>query len=170
MGRHLPVLMNWNRYDGECYNTTLSCARPNSLYTGFNYRANNVTSSYHALVTEVQKRFSHGLQFQFGYTWSHLLDYGSHLFSGSTTQGEFSQPYYFVSNNYKNLEKGSGAFDHRHTLKLLFSYEIPFMRSQQGILGKVAGGWQLTGFYQAYSGHPIEVYSSRNRFAARDAN
>ena len=53
MGRHLPVLMNWNRYDGECYNTALSCARPNSLYTGFNYRANNVTSSYHALVTEV---------------------------------------------------------------------------------------------------------------------
>src|SRR5207249_4126140 len=42
LGRHLPVLMNWNRHDGQAYNSRLTNVRPNPLYTGFNYRSNNV--------------------------------------------------------------------------------------------------------------------------------
>ena len=120
MGRHLPVLMNWNRYDGDRYNKNLTLLRPNTLYTGFNYRSNNVTSNYNAFVLELQRRFSNGLQFQGGYTWSHLLDFGSDLFTGETTLGKYSQPYYFVSNAHKGLEYASGGFDHRHALKFLF--------------------------------------------------
>ena len=101
MGRHLSQLMNLNRYDGSEYNPTLSTAesRPNALYSGFNYRANNLNSNYNSMVTEVQKRFSKGLQFQFSFTWSRLMDQGSDLFSGSTTTGGYSQPFYFLSNN-----------------------------------------------------------------------
>ncbi|MGA2194326.1 MAG: TonB-dependent receptor, partial [Bryobacteraceae bacterium] len=48
MGHHLSQLMNLNRYDGSEYNATLSTAnaRPNPLYSGFNYRANNLNSNY----------------------------------------------------------------------------------------------------------------------------
>jgi len=173
-GRHLPVLMNLNRFDGSRYNATLSTAftRPNDLYTGFNYRANNVTSGYNALVTEVQKRMSHGLQFQFGYTWSRLIDLGSDLFTGETLQGSYSQPYYFVSNSHLNFERGPGAFDHTHNYKFVLTWEIPFMRDEKGLLGRVLGGWQMSAFYQGYSGHPIEVYNSRARRAgnAKDPN
>ncbi len=172
LGRHLSVLMNWNRSDGICYTPRLSCVRPNSLYTGFNYRSNNVTSNYNSLVAEIQKRYSNGLQFQGGYTWGHLLDFGSDLFQGSTLIGGYSQPYYFVSNSHKNLEYGSGGFDHRHGFKLNASYELPFMRDQKGVLGHIAGGWQLSGFYQFYTGFPIEVYTNRTRFRGnvKDAN
>jgi hypothetical protein len=170
VGRHLSQLMNFNRYDGLALNPDLSWARPNALYSGFNYRANNVNSNYNAMVVELQKRVSRGLQFQGSYTWSHLLDYGSDLFSGSTSQGGYSQPFYFVSNAQPQLEYGNGAFDHRHSVKLAFSYELPVMRDQRGFAGKVVGGWQLTAFWQAYSGHPIEVYSSRTRYAATDVN
>jgi hypothetical protein len=174
LGRHLPVLMNVNRYDGDRYNSSLALRRPNPLYTGFNYRANRLTSNYNALVTELQKRMSNGIQFQFGYTFSKLIDYGSDLFSGETTTGQFSQPYYFVSNNAANLklEKGRGGFDHTHGLKFNFVYQIPFMKSGQGFLGHVLGGWQVSSFFQSYSGHPIEVYNSRVRVSAsvRDAN
>jgi hypothetical protein len=170
LGRHLSQLMNLNRYDGLAENPTLSWVRPNALYSGFNYRANNINSNYNALIVEVQKRVSHGLQFQGSYTWSHLLDEGSDLFSGSTSQGSYSQPYYFVSNAYPQLEYGNGAFDHRHSLKLALSYELPVMRDQRGFAGKVVGGWQLTGFWQAYSGHPLEIYSGRERYPAMDAN
>src|SRR5262249_9199476 len=38
-GRHLPVLMNLNRYDGMRYRPGFADARPNPAYTGFNYRA-----------------------------------------------------------------------------------------------------------------------------------
>lgn len=171
LGRHLPVLTYWNRYDGDAYNATLSPHSPNPLYSGFNYRANNITSDDNSLTVEVQKRLSRGLHFQAGYTWSHLLDYNSELFSGSTAQG-INQPNFFVSNAHRDLEYGNGAFDHRHSFKVLFTYELPFLRQQRGILGKIAGGWQLSGFYQGYSGHPIEVYNGRSRFRgnALDAN
>jgi hypothetical protein len=83
MGHHLSQLMNLNRYDGSEYNATLSTAnsRPNPLYSAFNYRANNLNSNYNALVTEVQKRYSNGLQFQFSFVWSKLMDEGSDLFA-----------------------------------------------------------------------------------------
>src|SRR5579872_3067782 len=166
MGRHLSQLMNLNRFDGSEYNLNLSTAnsRPNPLYTGFNYRANNLNSNYNALVTEVQKRFSKGLQFQFSFTWSRLMDEGSDLFSGSTTTGGYSEPYYFVSNNQPNLAYGPGSFDHQKNFKAIFTYELPFFKNQSGFVGRVLGGWQLSGFYQGYSGHPIDVYVNRSRF------
>jgi hypothetical protein len=165
-GRHLSQLMNLNRYDGSEYNPTLSTAnaRPNPLYSGFNYRANNLNSNYNSMVTEVQKRFSSGLQFQFSFAWSKLMDEGSDLFSGSTTTGGYSQPFYFISNSHPNLEYGPGAFDHQKSFKAIFTYELPFFKNQQGFVGRVLGGWQLSSFYQGYSGHPIDVYSSRGRY------
>ncbi|MGA3044240.1 MAG: TonB-dependent receptor, partial [Bryobacteraceae bacterium] len=172
MGRHLSQLMNLNRYDGMDYVANLDGSRPNELYSGFNYRANNLNSEYNALVSEVQKRFSHGLQFQFSFVWSKLMDDGSDLFTGSTTSGGYSQPFYFQSNSLPQLERGPGAFDHQKNFKALFTYELPFLKAQNGFVGHVLGGWQLSSFYQGYSGHPIEVYSSRCKYAgdALDSN
>jgi hypothetical protein len=164
MGRHLSQLMNLNRYDGMYYNASLGGSRPNPLYSGFNYRANNLNSEYNSLVTEIQKRYSNGLQFQFSFVWSKLMDDGSDLFSGSTTSGAYSQPFYFQSNNYPQLERGAGAFDHQKNFKGLITYELPFLKNQHGFAGRVFGGWQLSGFYQGYSGHPIEVYNGRGRY------
>jgi hypothetical protein len=158
--------MNLNRYDGMYYDGN---GRPNDLYTGFNYRANNLNSNYNALVSEVQKRFSKGLQFQFSFTWSKLMDQGSDLFTGSTTSGGYSQPFYFVSNNRPGEEYGPGAFDHQKNFKGIFTYEIPFMKDQKGFVGHVLGGWQLSGFYQGYSGHPIEVFNGRHRYTSHTA-
>ncbi len=171
-GRHLPVLMNLNRYDGQAYNKNLSSIRPNPLYTGFNYRANNVNSNYNAMIVELQKRFSRGLQFQGSYAWSKLMDYGSDLFTGETGRQANSQPYYAVSNAHRNFDYGPGAFDHTHTFKLNFVYEIPFFKAQQGFFGQALGGWQLSAFYQGYSGHPLEIYNSRarKRGNAKDPN
>ena len=172
MGHHLSQLMNLNRYDGMGYNADLNAVRPNEYYSGFNYRANNLNSNYNSMVTEVQKRFAHGLQFQFSFAWSKLMDEGSDLFTGSTLSGQYSQPFYLISNNYPNLDYGPGAFDHQKSFKAIFTYELPFFKDQHGFLGHVVGGWQLSAFYQGYSGHPLEVYSSMYRFAgtAVDAN
>jgi hypothetical protein len=175
MGRHLSQLMNLNRYDGMEYNATLSTSdpgRPNPLYSGFNYRANNLNSEYNAMITEVQKRFSHGLQIQFSFAWSKLMDDGSDLFTGSTTTGGYSQPFYFQSNSAPQLERGPGAFDHQKNFKAIITYELPFFKSQHGFLGRALGGWQVSEFYQGYSGHPLEVYSSRCRYVgnALDSN
>jgi hypothetical protein len=172
MGRHLSQLMNLNRYDGQDYNPGLDGSRPNELYSGFNYRANNLNSEYNSLVTEVQKRYSQGLQVQFSFVWSKLMDDGSDLFTGSTTTGQYSQPFYFQSNSAPQLERGPGAFDHQKNFKAIISYELPFFKNQHGFVGRALGGWQVSEFYQGYSGHPIEVFNGRCRYAgnALDAN
>jgi hypothetical protein len=97
-------------------------------------------------VTEVQKRFSKGLQFQFSFVWSKLMDEGSDLFQGSTTTGGYSAPYYLISNNYPQLEYGPGSFDHQKNFKAIFTYELPFFKNQHGFVGRALGGWQLSGF------------------------
>ncbi len=172
LGRHLPILSNLNRYDGDAYNANLSPVFPNPNYNGFNYRANNGSSNYNALVTELQKRFNNGLQFQLSYTWSRLMDFGSDLFSGESTQGSYSSPYYFVTNGNQRNEYAPASFDHTHTAKANFVYQLPFLKGSKSIVGEVLGGWQISGFYQAYSGHPIELYNSNGSFAgdAIDAN
>ncbi len=164
-GRHLSQLMNLNRYDGMYDNTGLGGARPNALYSGFNYRANNLDSEYNSMVSEVQKRFSNGLQMQFSFTWSKLMDQGSDLFSGSTSSGQYSQPFYFISNNAPQLERAPGAFDHTKNFKAIFTYELPFLKEQKGFLGHALGGWQVSSFYQGYSGHPLDIYNGRGRYA-----
>ena len=172
MGRHLSQLMNLNRYDGMDYVAGLDGSRPNELYSGFNYRANNLNSEYNAMTTEVQKRYSAGLQVQFSFTWSKLMDDGSDLFTGSTTSGAYSQPFYFQSNSAPQLERGPGAFDHQKNFKAIITYELPFLKNQHGFMGRVLGGWQVSEFYQGYSGHPIEVYNGRCKYAgtALDSN
>jgi hypothetical protein len=169
MGRHLPMLENYNRLDGIGYNTKLSPVRPNPLYTGFNYRSNSVSSNYNSLIVEAQKRMGHGLQFQTGYTYSKVLDVNSELFAGCSTIGSLTAPYYYISNSRPELSYGRGAEDHRHAYKFNVTYELPFMKSEKGFAGHVLGGWSLGSFFQFYSGHPVDVHDNRTRFRARDA-
>jgi hypothetical protein len=177
MGRHLPMLENYNRVDGEGYynfaknpptiRASQSPVRPNPLYTGFNYRSNSVSSNYNSLVVEAQQRMGHGLQFQTGYTYSKLLDVNSELFAGCSAIGGQTAPYYYISNKLPKLSYGRAAFDHRHSVKFNFTYDLPFLRQGKGFLGHALGGWALSSFFQLYSGHPIDVHVSRARIRAR---
>jgi hypothetical protein len=179
MGRHLPMLENYNRYDGAGYGVasahSLSVVRPNPLYTGFNYRSNSVSSNYNSLYVEVQKRYSNGLQFQTSYTYSKLLDVNSELFAGcsavSLTSGTY--PYYYTTNTNQRLQYGRAGFDHRHAYKFSVTYDLPFYKDQKGFVGHALGGWQIGSLFQLYSGHPFDVTLQSSSFArirARDSS
>jgi hypothetical protein len=184
LGRHLPMLENYNRVDGQAYyrnmvqlaqdptatpvpNSTLTSIRPNDLYTGFNYRSNSVSSNYNALVLEAQKHMGHGVEFQVGYTYSKLLDVNSELFAGCSTIGAQTAPYYYLNNAKQKLSYGRAAFDSRHAFKFNVIYEVPFLKSQKGFAGHALGGWTVSSFFQMYAGHPIDVYMGRSRIRAR---
>jgi hypothetical protein len=170
LGRHLPMLENYNRVDGQAYNSRLRSIRPNPLYTGFNYRSNSVSSNYNALVLEAQKRMGHGLQFQTGYTFSKLLDVNSDLFAGCSTIGGQTAPYYYITNSQPRRNYGRAAYDHRHAYKFSVIYELPFLKNYKGFVGRALGGWTLGSFFQLYSGHPIDLFVGRTRVRARDIN
>src|SRR5262249_47730774 len=123
---------------------------------------------------EATKRVSHGLQFNTGYTYSKLLDVNSELFAGCSAIGSCTAPYYYISNSLPHLSYGRGAEDHRHAYKFNVTYEMPFLKSQKGLVGHALGGWSVGSFLQFYSGHPIDVFLGNNgvscrRFRGRDA-
>ncbi|HEY6331873.1 MAG TPA: hypothetical protein VI756_21275, partial [Blastocatellia bacterium] len=53
--------------------------------------------------------------------------------------------------NFKN-ERGYSGFDRPNAMSLNFIWDIPFYRSQEGIVGHVLGGWQFNGIYNLADG------------------
>jgi len=174
LGRHLAMLENYNRYNGDAYGvsspTSLSAILPNALYNGFNYRSNSVNSNYNAGIIELQKRTSYGLQFQTSFTYSKMLDYNSDLFAACSNVGGgvgTTAPYYYIDNSQQHMLYGPSAFDHRRAYKFSVTYELPFLKSQKGFVGHALGGWAVGSFFQYYSGHYVDVYNGRTRVAAK---
>jgi hypothetical protein len=177
LGRHAPMLENYNRYPGDAYGvaspTSLSAILPNPLYNGFNYRSNSVNSNYNAFIAELQKRTSNGLQFQTSYTFSKLLDVNSDLFAACSNIGGAvgtTAPYYYINNANPGQLYGPAAYDHRHAFKFSLTYELPFLKSQKGFAGHALGGWSIGSFFQYYAGHPVDIYNGRTRVAAKDGS
>ena len=170
LGRHLPMLENYNRVDGIGYDSSLTAIRPNRLYTGFNYRSNSVSSNYNALILEATKRMGHGLQFDASYTRSKELDVNSELFAGCSTIGGITAPYYYISNALPHLTYARGAEDHPNAFKFNTTYELPFLKTEKGFVGHALGGWSLGSFFQFYSGHPVDIYNGRGAVPALDIN
>lgn len=107
-------------------------------------------SSYHALQTTFDKRFSRGLSALIAYTWSKSIDYSSanKLDSG----GGFTNPY------NARFDRGPANFDRPHRFTASFLYELP-LRFQQGLAQSLLGGWTLTGIATIQSGPPFTVTS-----------
>lgn len=59
--------------------------RPNGSYGAITDVVSNINSSYNALVAQIQHRFTHHVQFQGSYTWSHDLDYNENNTTFSNT-------------------------------------------------------------------------------------
>ena len=98
-------------------------------------------SNYNSLQALLEKRFSHGLQFQASYTYSKSLDNASSF-------EEILNPTNF------NATYGPSLFDSRHRFVFNYVWELP-VRKMQGFAGKALNGWQLSGIYTYQSGFPI---------------
>lgn len=127
-------------------------------FSYFNLRQNRVTSNYHGLNLQVQKRMSQGLAFQTAYTFGKSLDLNSDVFGGGFNYGGSSIG--FADPTNIGLDYGRSNFDIRHRWVTNLLWELPLMRDQQGVLGKIIGGWQLTGVFATQTGLPFTVRNS----------
>jgi len=100
-------------------------------------------SSYNALEMMVQKRFSHGLQFQAAYTFSKSIDDGS-------TFEETLNPFNFGASRALSL------FNSKQRFVVSYDWELP-VRRYQGFAGKVFDDWEVSGITQFQSGFPIRL-------------
>jgi hypothetical protein len=113
------------------------------------------------LQTVFHKRLSYGLDFQAAYTWSHAIDDAADPLVAPGGNRN-------IARNSFNLheERGSSDYDLRHRLIVNFLYELPFGSGRRylnhGIVARVLGGWELAGLSTFQSGHPFDIYSSRD--------
>ena len=120
-------------------------------------RTNGGSSTYHSLQTEVKRSFRNGLSFSGSYTRSKLIDNASDVFAwgGGLTIPQIAQtPSIFGG---QAAERSLSAFDRPNRGVLTWIYALPFQKNQRGLLGHVAGGWQVSGVATFEAGVPYTV-------------
>jgi len=103
-------------------------------------------SNYNALEMMLQKRFSHGLQFQAAYTFSKSIDDGS-------TFEETLNPFNF------RASRGLSLFNSKQRFVVSYDWELPIAK-RQGFAGKLVNDWEVSGITQFQSGFPIRLDTS----------
>ncbi|MFZ0481153.1 MAG: carboxypeptidase regulatory-like domain-containing protein [Terriglobales bacterium] len=125
-------------------NAGLNCpAQGNPIFTNIFAEDTIATSAYNSLQTMLEKRFSHGLQFQAAYTFSKSLDWASSF-------EETLNPFDFKKSRALSL------FNSKQRFVINYVWDIPVPK-YAGVKGKVLDNWQLSGITQFQSGFPIRL-------------
>jgi hypothetical protein len=131
-----------------------SSRRPYGLYNQVIYADSGGTQFYNALEVAAQKKFSHNLTFNTGWTWSKdLTDTqdaggGGTAFGGQVIQDQFNRA----------VEKANNQINVPHRVFGYALYTLPvgsgqrFLGSAKGSLQQIAGGWDTAWVVVAQSG------------------
>jgi hypothetical protein len=114
-------------------------------------RTNLNKSEYHGLQLKVDRRFRNSLMVTNSYTLSRAWDLANE-------NGTIGTPIDF------DLSWARANYDRTHNYSLTTIYELPFGPNKkwlsEGSLGKIVGGWQLSGLFVAQSGVPLTIGGS----------
>ncbi|HEV2710152.1 MAG TPA: TonB-dependent receptor [Edaphobacter sp.] len=134
--------------------------------------------SYNGLQTSLQKRFANGLTMLLSYTFSKTIgDVDSNLGSAAGAEnavfaGSFFQDYYNPQS-----QRSVTSSDIPHVLALSYTYELPVgpgkrFLNHKGAVGRVVGGWSVSGIQRYQSGRPIHIeydaFGSSNPYYSSD--
>jgi len=135
--------------------TSLPFAPPAQAFADVNEVRTVGVSNYNGLVVSVQHRFSHGLQIQGSFSYSHALDDisngGFNPFNEGTAGGGVTA--FPITSNLRQFNYGNADYDVRKSGSLSYVYEIPYKVGPTALLR----GWQLSGTLFARSGLPFTV-------------
>jgi hypothetical protein len=130
--------------------TQTNALRPFLGYQTIRERGPIFTNNYNALQASLNHH-SHGFQAGVAYTWSKDL----------TTQSVDRDVYSTYQYNFK-MDYGPASYNQPHTFTANYVYDLPFYTNQQGFVGKVAGGWEVSGITQFLSGQNFSIQQPRD--------
>ena len=138
-------------------------------YGSVDFKHDVGSSTYHALELRAERRFDSGFSLQARYTWSHSIN------DGSVGGGESNGP---QNVNCLPCDKGPSIYDIRHNVTVNSIYQLPFgpgktYLNEQGLVGKLVGGWSFSGIGLWHTGHPLTVtmnLSGNDTFRLPDGN
>lgn len=128
----------------------LDALRPYKGYNSIRETDNVASSRYNSLQLGWNRRFSGGVAFGMAYTLAKAMDSGSH-------QRDIIPNTYDAQNFW-----GQSFFDVRHVMMINYLYELPILRSQSNLAGKLLGGWQISGIMQFQTGTTCSVLSNND--------
>ncbi len=125
----------------------LGNARPNPAFGQIQEIRSNISSWYNALVLQVNRRLTNGLQFQSSYTLSKSRDEGQ---NSQTFTPTFSAP--FDPFNQQG-ETGYSSFDRRHKFVASVVYNTNFASLKDSTVGRaIFNGWTIAPVVNMFSG------------------
>jgi hypothetical protein len=133
--------------------------RPFAGYGAIITRAPVFTSNYNSLQVSLNRRFSRGLTLEVGYTWSKLL-----------TTNPFDRSLATYNSYDLKQSYGPSTLNTPQMLVVSYVYELPFYRSQKGIVSHVLGGWELSGITTIQSGQSTSITQGVDPFAVGGNN
>ncbi|MGH9914414.1 MAG: TonB-dependent receptor domain-containing protein, partial [Pyrinomonadaceae bacterium] len=111
------------------------------------------SSWYNGLEASLTKRFSRRLQFQASYTFSKVLDTnGANLDVNANGIGVALGDQNDPRDGY-----GRAIFDRTHRFVLSYLYEFPNPANRAGLVGKILGGWAISGVTTIQSGQALTL-------------
>ena len=129
----------------------LDALRPYKGYNSIRQTDNIGTSLYNSLQLSWNRRFTHGFAFGTAYTLSKAMDSGS-------AQRDIIPNTYDAHNLW-----GQSDFDVRHVMIINYIYELPLVKNQNSVAGKLLGGWQISGITQFQTGLPFCVANGNDQ-------
>jgi hypothetical protein len=140
-GVHLDQTININqpRPGSVKTGTSVNAVRPFPGYGNINFDERSASAHYHAFQVGARRRFQGGWLIEAAYTYSKALARG--------VGQDISQ---------KN-EQGLSELDRTHVFTINYVYQFPFFKSQQGAIGRLLGGWEMSGITTFQSGFPFTV-------------
>jgi hypothetical protein len=125
------------------------------------------TSSYNGLQITLRHGLSHGLQWDFNYTYSKSIDIGSEA-ERVNAYDAYYQANQIINSWSPAQLRGVSDWDTTHQFNTNWVYDLPvgrgktFAASSHGFVNTLIGGWQWSGLARWTSGFPttVETYTS----------
>lgn len=137
--------------------TTGLTGRLDNLQGGRTIRTNGGDSNYHSAQFELRRRFANNFIISGSYTFSKLINNADEVFSvgiGGSAPNVSAIPAIFGG---QAAERALSVDDRTHRAALTYVVESPYFRSQEGFIGRMLGGFQLSGVTTFESGVPFTV-------------
>ncbi|MEQ1948844.1 MAG: TonB-dependent receptor [Bryobacteraceae bacterium] len=119
-------------------------------------RTNGGSSIYHSLQISGRKQMAKGLSFTGSYVWSKLIDNASEPFNVTLFPNSNLAAVPAIFGGQKS-ERALSIFNRTQRTTATWVYELPFYKTQQGVIGHLAGGWQAAGVLVLESGVPMSI-------------
>jgi hypothetical protein len=145
------TLVGLRRYSSPRCEPTTGAGCPSDgvpVFSSIFAQNTEAASNYNSLQASLERRLSHGLQFEVAYTFSKSIDNASSFEN-------------ILKPICDRCNRALSLFDARHRVVISYLWQLP-VPQYQGLKGKALDGWAVSGITSFQSGFPVRIESSND--------